>query len=67
LLFIQCEKCKTEFSNCCSEECTDILHLPEDKQKELRRGKTHPYSNMLYRKGRLRPNGKQLQKYTLVR
>jgi UPF0176 protein len=67
LLFIQCENCRTEFANCCSDECTEIVQLPEDKQKELRRGKTHPYTNMLYRKGRLRPNGKDLKNYTLSR
>lgn len=38
LLFIQCEKCAAEFENCCSPECQNIIHLPEEKQKELRRG-----------------------------
>lgn len=38
LLFIQCEKCSDKFENCCSKECQDIIHLPEEKQKELRRG-----------------------------
>jgi UPF0176 protein len=65
LLFIQCSVCSAEFENCCSIECKDIIHLPEETQKSLRRGKSHPYTNMLYRKGRLRPNGKELQKFTL--
>lgn len=38
LLFIQCEKCSKYFENCCSKECQDIIHLSEEKQKELRRG-----------------------------
>lgn len=38
LLFIQCEKCAATFENCCSTECVEVIHLPETKQKELRRG-----------------------------
>jgi UPF0176 protein len=38
LLFIQCEKCAAEFEGCCSQECQDFIHLPEEKQKELRKG-----------------------------
>ena len=65
LLFIQCAACAAEFQNCCSHDCKEIFSLPDEVQKTLRRGKTHPYTNMLYRKGRLRPNGKDLQKFTL--
>jgi UPF0176 protein len=39
LLFIQCESCKTKWEGCCSKECLDFIHLPEDEQKELRKGK----------------------------
>ncbi|MEX1187700.1 MAG: rhodanese-related sulfurtransferase [Bacteroidia bacterium] len=67
LLFIQCENCGNVFEGCCSKECNDIIHLSDEKQKELRKGKTHPYTNMIFRKGRLRPNGKQLQNFTLSR
>jgi UPF0176 protein len=35
---------------CCSEECIEIIHLPEDIQKELRKGKT--VSNKIFKKGR---------------
>lgn len=38
LLFIQCEECKEKYENCCSKECHDFIHLPEDQQKELRKG-----------------------------
>lgn len=38
LLFIQCETCCDKFENCCSKECQEIIHLPEEQQKELRRG-----------------------------
>jgi UPF0176 protein len=65
LLFIQCENCQKEFNGCCSAECMEIIALPEDAQKELRKNKNYQYSNMLYRKGRLRPGSPQLQQYTL--
>jgi UPF0176 protein len=38
LLFIQCEGCKTRFEGCCSQECQDFIHLPEDRQKAMRKG-----------------------------
>jgi UPF0176 protein len=48
LLFIQCEACREKFSGCCGEECQEISKLPEDVQKELRRGKpskSMPFNN----------------------
>jgi UPF0176 protein len=50
LLFIQCDSCKSEFENCCSTECQDIIHLPEEEQKALRKGKE--ISNKIFKKGR---------------
>lgn len=38
LLFIQCDECSKKMENCCSNECLDFIHLPEEKQKELRKG-----------------------------
>ena len=38
LLFIQCPECASEFDECCSRECQEFIHLPEDKQKEIRKG-----------------------------
>ncbi len=38
LLFIQCEDCKNTFEGCCSKECNDFIHLPEEEQKQLRSG-----------------------------
>jgi UPF0176 protein len=38
LLFIQCDECASEHQGCCSKECTDIINLPEEKQKLLRKG-----------------------------
>lgn len=38
LLFIQCDECKATMLNTCSSECLDIIQLPEEEQKALRRG-----------------------------
>jgi UPF0176 protein len=38
LLFIQCESCRDKYENCCSVECRDFIHLPEDEQRERRKG-----------------------------
>lgn len=38
LLFIQCEECAKQYEGCCSKECFDIIHLPEEERKKLRKG-----------------------------
>src|SRR5258707_4509009 len=38
LLFIQCEECAKKYNGCCSSECKDIIELPEEEQKEIRKG-----------------------------
>jgi UPF0176 protein len=50
LLFIQCNSCRDKMENCCSEECLEITHLPEETQKELRKGFEN--SNQIFKKGR---------------
>lgn len=50
VLFIQCEKCKEKLNNCCSEECQSIHALPEEEQKELRKGKKSKRN--VFKKGR---------------
>ena len=50
LLFIQCDDCKKQMNNCCSEECKQIIALPYDEQKSLRKGKGN--SNQIFKKGR---------------
>lgn len=50
LLFIQCEKCKTEMDSCCSEACKTVNALPFEAQKELRKGQGN--SNDIFKKGR---------------
>lgn len=38
LLFIQCDECAKKYEGCCSEECQQVIHLPEEEQIKLRRG-----------------------------
>ena len=39
LLFIQCPKCAQKYSGTCTVECQTIAALPEEEQRELRKGK----------------------------
>lgn len=50
LLFIQCDECKEASDNCCSSECQDIFHMPEEEQRALRRGIMN--GNMIFKKGK---------------
>src|SRR5690554_4250484 len=50
LLFIQCDACKEKMENCCSSHCQEIIQLPYDEQKELRKGQGN--SNDIFKKGR---------------
>ena len=50
LLFIQCEECAALYEGCCSNECKEVIALPMDKQKELRKGKAQ--GRMVFKKGR---------------
>ncbi len=38
LLFIQCDDCKAIFEGCCSKQCQETIHLPDERRKELRKG-----------------------------
>ncbi len=50
LLFIQCDSCKTKLENCCSTDCQEIIHLTEEEQRSIRKGKV--VSNKIFKKGR---------------
>jgi UPF0176 protein len=38
LLFIQCDECAAKYEGCCSKECLEVIHLPEEDQKKIRAG-----------------------------
>jgi UPF0176 protein len=55
LLFIQCEACAQRYGGCCSEACHQVINLPEEQQKELRKGKENGI--MVFNKSKLRMKG----------
>lgn len=38
LLFIQCNECAKKYNHTCSAACKDVIALPEEAQKEIRKG-----------------------------
>ena len=50
LLFIQCDSCKQKMEGCCSTECVEVIHLPEEEQKAIRRGIKN--GNKIFKKGK---------------
>jgi UPF0176 protein len=55
LLFIQCPTCAETYAGCCTQACTDIVHLPLEKQIELRKGIDKGQQIFNKSKQRLRP------------
>ena len=55
LLFIQCEECKQKFDGCCSIECKETIHLPLERQKQIRKGVDKGRNVFNKSKSRLRP------------
>ncbi len=55
LLFIQCPTCAETYAGCCTQACTDIVHLPIEKQIELRKGLDKGQQIFNKSKQRLRP------------
>jgi len=55
LLFIQCAACAAKYDGCCSQACMEVYHLPEEKQKELRKGKINDQKIFNKSRRRLRP------------
>jgi UPF0176 protein len=50
LLFIQCKACAEKFNACCSEECKEVIALPVEQQKEIRKGINK--GRQVFKKGR---------------
>ena len=55
LLFIQCPTCAETYAGCCTQACTDIVHLPMEKQIKLRKGIDKGQQIFNKSKQRLRP------------
>jgi len=67
LLFIQCQECASKMEGCCTPACQDIIHLPIEEQRKLRKGrvKNGPECLAVY-KSRLRPNLAEILKNKLT-
>ncbi len=50
LLFIQCDECKEKMNKCCSKDCMEVVNLPNEEQKLLRKGTRN--KNRIFKKGR---------------
>lgn len=59
LLFIQCPECAAKMNGCCSDECSEVVMLPEDVQKKMRQGRKNDM--MIYKKGRSAKIGLKVQ------
>lgn len=55
LLFIQCPECAAEYDGCCSTACKDTIHLPVERQAEIRKGIDKGQNIFNKSKARLRP------------
>ncbi len=55
LLFIQCAECAAQYDGCCSQACKDTIHLPLERQEELRKGIDKGRNVFNKSKVRLRP------------
>jgi UPF0176 protein len=50
LLFIQCDECAEKMKGCCCDACKDIVSLPDEQQKVIRKGIRN--GAMIFKKGR---------------
>lgn len=55
LLFIQCDDCREQFDGCCSIECKETIHLPAERQQQIRKGIDKGQNIFNKSKARLRP------------
>lgn len=62
LLFIQCDECAATYEGCCSKECLDTIHLPEERQKTIRQGIDKGQNIFNKSRVRLRPRLNEMNK-----
>ena len=61
LLFIQCYKCKKIYKGCCSKECYEIIKLPIEKQRKLRKESPDIAAPLIHHyRDRLKPKLKEM-------
>ena len=59
LLFIQCRECAEKYEGCCGTECKEMIHLPAERQKQIRIGIDKMQNIFNKSKQRLRPGVSQ--------
>lgn len=62
LLFIQCKNCREEMNGCCSPRCREIIKLPVEEQRKIRKGQLKNGDQRNIFKSRLRPDLRQILK-----
>ena len=55
LLFIQCEACREQYNGCCTDECKEIISLPEEERILLRSKFHNEFSKSQIYRQRIRP------------
>ncbi|MCA6487843.1 MAG: rhodanese-related sulfurtransferase [Chitinophagaceae bacterium] len=55
LLFIQCDACYQKMAGCCSDACKETIHLPLERQQQLRSGVDRGRNIFNKSRERLRP------------
>ena len=55
LLFIQCKECAETMDGCCSTACKETIHMPVERQKEIRKGVENGQNIFNKSQARLRP------------
>lgn len=55
LLFIQCKECAEAMDGCCSTACKETIHMPVERQKEIRKGIENGQNIFNKSQARLRP------------
>ena len=62
LLFIQCEKCDEKYKGCCSSDCTNIISLPIEEQRRLRKENPEVAAPLIHHyRDRLKPKLKEMK------
>jgi UPF0176 protein len=65
LLFIQCSDCAEKYNGCCSEACRETIHMPKERQKEIRKGIDKGQNIFNKSRSRVRPRLDELRKENL--
>jgi len=61
LLFIQCDECRTKYEGCCSTGCREVIHLPEEERRKVRKGIDKGRNIFNKSRARLRPRLDELK------